>query len=791
MPKFPEEFHDKIEHYRITKQFKKRMCEFILINYHNFEKRSFQLDPIKIKRGIFAPLDQNHLNCSAITTFTLARYYNFIWDKDQRDDSKELKLQLLKRAENYGQKKLIRDANLYDYYRYVVDTFKKLTDSSNNEDHHPLDEFSFMNTLSLIKDIQQVLDEKSSNIKFKGEEITSEKLQEQIKEDNKYIAEWIIKLCDYFAEKVIKELQDKTHPYYCYIFLKIMDKWNDEIEKYIEEEKKNKKADSKINEKHQKYNFKYFFDLLYVPAKYEMYREISLSYSGDNALFDVKRLIFSLLIVCMKNRFSNSLIRKKVLQIIFDSQDSKTGLWGIGHVVTPDFIIREGKIEPESPAVPRSIPILSSIECINHMMENIFINDELDDYFRHLFITRMWLQDRRRLGDTTNQSYDDLENIIGWFPEYERDRTPKSWITSQVLLFYKNFCEKLSNIIQMEAKKDVRALEIREGKEWDNKLWDSYNFKGCMKEMIDAPLQKYRSVLLFGPPGSGKSTIAKSLSMKLKDFCYIELNPSSFLSKGTPHIVNEINEIFCRLSVIRKAVIFFDEVDQLVKNRGLKKSLSYEETLLVTSLLPKFQELYNTGNVIFILATNHIKNVDPAAIRPGRIDMVLPIGSLSEDSRRKILQEFCSKGVGEELNPSKQEEKNFIRNILYIPGPEILNLLKQITDRESKVFRNLFLEEDLLYSNKDYEDFHRDLLRSSFFKEKEAKIANYNVSFDDFKKKLYVYPEIHVPEEKNYLFSSSEIDRTIGERLDPQEHDDYIYSLLQNKEKKILEEYTI
>ena len=76
-----------------------------------------------------------------------------------------------------------------------------------------------------------------------------------------------------------------------------------------------------------------------------MYRQISLFYSGDKSLFDVKRLIFSLLIVCMRNRFSNSLIRKKVLQIIFDNQDSKTGLWDIGHVVAPEFIIGNGEIK--------------------------------------------------------------------------------------------------------------------------------------------------------------------------------------------------------------------------------------------------------------------------------------------------------------------------------------------------------------------------------------------------------------------------------------------------------------
>ena len=762
MFEFPEELHEKIEHYRITKQYKKNMCQRILLNYCNFKKKRFELDPIPSKKKNIVSKNKNthpkdtHLSCSAITTFTLARYFDFIWNKNHEDNS-------VKSNKKSGRNKdeiRIRDVELYDYYNYVIKTFLKVASSSNNK-YHPLDQFSFMNILSVIKEIQDVLKEKTQKKYIKNE----------IKIDNDKIILLVIKLCDYFAKKGNQELQDKTHPYFCYIFLKIMNKWDSEIREYA------KKVVGKDKNKLMKYNFEYFFNLLYIPAKYEMYREISLSHSGDKALFDVKRLIFSLLIVCMNDRFSNSLIRKNALQIVFENQDGKTGLWGIGHVVAPEFIIVKNEIIPESPTVPRSIPILSSIECMNHMMENKVIKEELNDYFRNLFIMRMWLNDRRRIGDIHDQSDEEIEDVIGWFPEYERDRIPKSWVTAHVLLFLKNFCEKLSDIIQAEARKDVGAIMIREGKNWDN-LWDSYNFKDCLEVKKENPLEKYRSVLLFGPPGSGKSTIAKSLA-KYIGWHYIELNPSSFLSKGTPHIVNEINEIFKKLTILRKAVIFFDEVDQLVRKRSSEHPISYEEMLLVTSLLPKFQELYDIGNVIFILATNHIENVDPATLRPGRIDMVLPVGSLSETTRDNLLQEIKEKNnaLKDSLNKRKERvkaEKNFVHNTAYLPGSEILNLLKQVTGEKCVVFKNLFLkkEDSFLYLNKDYYDFHLFLHITGFqnaqeiYNTHQQTLNNLKITQDAFKKISNIYSEIHVPEEYRLLFSSSGIDKAIGIPLD-------------------------
>jgi len=95
-----------------------------------------------------------------------------------------------------------------------------------------------------------------------------------------------------------------------------------------------------------------------------------------------------------------------------------------------------------------------------------------------------------------------------------------------------------------------------------------------------------------------------------------------------------VNDIFKKLNQLNKTIIFFDEVDELVKARN-----KGGDVWIVTTLLPKFQELWNNKNIKFILATNDITKVDWAITRTGRIDFVLPMGALCWIDRVKLLKQ--------------------------------------------------------------------------------------------------------------------------------------------------------
>ena len=102
-------------------------------------------------------------------------------------------------------------------------------------------------------------------------------------------------------------------------------------------------------------------------------------------------------------------------------------------------------------------------------------------------------------------------------------------------------------------------------------------------------------------------------------------------------------------------MVLFDEVDQLVANREHhEEGRDSDKGWIVTALLPKFAELRDQGKIKFILATNaDLRKVDPAIMRVGRIDLILPMGGVCWKGRIKMLKEAIdgieSDGLREKL----------------------------------------------------------------------------------------------------------------------------------------------
>ena len=158
-----------------------------------------------------------------------------------------------------------------------------------------------------------------------------------------------------------------------------------------------------------------------------------------------------------------------------------------------------------------------------------------------------------------------------------------------------------------------------------------------------------RSALLFGPPGTSKSRLAKAIAEYL-GWPLIVVTPSEFLGKGLEQVHAEVDERFRDLMDLRKAIIFFDEMDALAQTRegddldaegthGVKRivkflkqvtqggrpsgGLDVTRQLLTTSMLPKLASLWDRKRVIFLMATNHKQQLDPAITRPNRFDLLL------------------------------------------------------------------------------------------------------------------------------------------------------------------------
>jgi hypothetical protein len=133
------------------------------------------------------------------------------------------------------------------------------------------------------------------------------------------------------------------------------------------------------------------------------------------------------------------------------------------------------------------------------------------------------------------------------------------------------------------------------------------------------------SLVLYGPPGTGKTTLVEALA-KSADVSFVEITPSDILVGGQEAVERRTRLVFIALSMLTSAVILFDEFDPILQDRRRRKGNDTPTTVfefLTPGLLPKLKKLHDAAKqhrVSYVLATNFVNRLDPAAIRQGRFD---------------------------------------------------------------------------------------------------------------------------------------------------------------------------
>ena len=169
-----------------------------------------------------------------------------------------------------------------------------------------------------------------------------------------------------------------------------------------------------------------------------------------------------------------------------------------------------------------------------------------------------------------------------------------------------------------------------------------------------------KGILLYGPPGCGKTLIAKavanSLAKKVADKTGDAKGRSYFINIKGPELLNkyvgeterQIRLVFQRAREKSEegwpVIVFFDEMDSMFRTRGSGISSDMESTI-VPQLLAEIDGVEGLRNVIVIGATNREDLIDPAILRPGRLDVKIKIERPNVDAARQIFSQYLSSEI--------------------------------------------------------------------------------------------------------------------------------------------------
>ena len=193
----------------------------------------------------------------------------------------------------------------------------------------------------------------------------------------------------------------------------------------------------------------------------------------------------------------------------------------------------------------------------------------------------------------------------------------------------------------------------------------------CLKnakdyEKIGANVPK--GVLLHGKPGTGKTMLAKAMANE-SGVKFFYKSGSEFEGKYVGSGSNKIKELFEKARKQSPSIIFIDEIDSIGGKRDTEGIMGSSDAL--NQLLTEMDGFTKNENVIVIGATNRLRSLDDALLRPGRFDKIVTIPIPSDKSRKKILDHYLNKVVlSGELNREK-----LVGDTKGFTGAELKNLV--------------------------------------------------------------------------------------------------------------------
>ena len=410
----------------------------------------------------------------------------------------------------------------------------------------------------------------------------------------------------------------------------------------------------------------------------ELCRQLAYRSAGDSTSFDVIRLAYSLLAYMTATKSLqgtagrelvpgqgpsagtktlplNKRLVTSALQAFFDEQLA-TGLWDKGQPIYKSFR-KQGRNVGNA--------FVFAIDTLGSLLEAL----EPEDFRPHLAKlkrTLEWIEIHQNVEVIPN--YCDAESgqcygktLRGWqSPHLSPDTGPQAWSTAQVLTCVSLMRATIQKLMHNDVLREFNGRVIPQVSTpaWQRLLdsdvmggnGNSQTLKSVLTDRVLVPFAgsvsnpsfgAAYSAILFGPPGTAKTTICESLAERM-GWDFVVIDTAAFLADGLTNVASRIRYVFDRLGALSECVILFDEIEEFCLDRETP-GLGMESRMLTTAMLTAINDLRRAKKSVFFLATNRLRAFDSAITRPGRFDMQLFVGTPNKVAR--VIQ-FEQKLVG-------------------------------------------------------------------------------------------------------------------------------------------------
>ncbi|KAL0085826.1 26S protease regulatory subunit 6B [Phycomyces blakesleeanus] len=229
---------------------------------------------------------------------------------------------------------------------------------------------------------------------------------------------------------------------------------------------------------------------------------------------------------------------------------------------------------------------------------------------------------------------------------------------------------------------DIQKQEIKEAVELPLTHFDLYRQIG-----IDPP----RGVLLYGPPGTGKTMLVKAVAHH-SSAGFIRVVGSEFVQKYLGEGPRMVRDVFRLARENSPAIIFIDEIDAIATKRfDAQTGADREVQRILLELLNQMDGFDQTSNVKVIMATNRADTLDPALLRPGRLDRKIEFPTPDRRQKRLIFSTVTAK-----MNLSEEVDlEEFVSRPDKLSGAEIAAICQEAGMQAVRKNRYVILSKDL------------------------------------------------------------------------------------------------